>query len=300
MKNRILVVITIVLSIILSSISNKTNTTFFKTIKEKETINVLDSITNKISNLDLEEYIIGVVAAEMPASFQMEALKAQAVASRTYAIYKISTSNGSYDVVTDISNQSYIDLDKMHEKWQDDFDIYYNKIKEAVNSTKNQIMTYNDQVIEAYYFAMSNGYTEDSSLVFSESRDYLQSVASLNELNLKNFEVIKELDTSYVCNKLNINCPIEIQNIERSATHRVNTITINNKKFKGTEVRKLLELRSTDFDINISNDQVIFTTRGYGHGVGMSQYGANELAKDGKSYLDILNYYYKNIQINSI
>ena len=107
MKNRILVVITIVLSIILSSISNKTNTTFFKTVKEKETINVLDSITNKISNLDLEEYIIGVVAAEMPASFQMEALKAQAVASRTYAIYKISTSNGSYDVVTDISNQSY-------------------------------------------------------------------------------------------------------------------------------------------------------------------------------------------------
>ena len=148
MKNRILVVITIVLSIILSSISNKTNTTFFKTVKEKETINVLDSITNKISNLDLEEYIIGVVAAEMPASFQMD------------------------------------------EKWQDDFDVYYNKIKEAVNSTKNQIMTYNDQVIEAYYFAMSNGYTEDASLVFSESRDYLQSVASLNELNLKNFEVI--------------------------------------------------------------------------------------------------------------
>lgn len=307
MQNRILVVITIVLSLVLMVVSSKYNTTFFnsesnkKTTENNQNILVKDTKNNQINNIDLEEYIIGVVAAEMPASFNSEALKAQAIASRTYAVYKMSTSTSDFDVVTDVSNQGYITISEMQEKWQQDFNTYYEKIKEAVMSTQGQILTYNDEIVEAYYFAMSNGYTEDVALVFSEERDYLQSVASLSERNLKNFSVIKEFSREEVCTKLAINCEnLEFTNIERSNTNRVNTITVNGKEFKGTVFRQKLDLRSTDFDIEIKDNKVIITTRGYGHGVGMSQYGANDLAKEGKNYEEILKYYYKNVKISSI
>ena len=163
-------------------------------------------------------------------------------------------------------------------------------------------MTYNDKVIEAYYFAMSNGYTEDVSLVFSEDRDYLQSVPSIydNE-SLKNFTYTKEFSKDDFCQKLKLNCStLQVNNITRSNTHRVNTITINNQEFKGTNFRSLLGLRSTDFEIKLEDNKVLITTKGYGHGVGMSQYGANGMANDGKNYEEILNYYYKNIKITTI
>lgn len=277
--------------------SNKT--TLFYT---EPNITIKDSETNEISNVQLEEYIIGVVAAEMPASFNEEALKAQAIASRTYAVYKMQNSSSDFDVVTDVSNQGYITIDEMKTKWGSDFNKYYEKIKNAVNSTKGKVMYYNNKVIEAYYFAMSNGYTEEASLVFSENRDYLQSVKSTYENeSLKNFEVTKEYTTVEVCEKLNLGCnTLTFSNIERSATGRVNTITINEKVFKGTEVRNLLGLRSTDFKINIIDDAVFVTTKGYGHGVGMSQYGANGMANAGYNYEEILKYYYKNVEISSI
>ena len=238
----------------------------------------------------------------MPASFENEALKAQAIAARTYATYKINNSNGNYDVVTDVSNQKYITTDEMKVKWQTEFDKYYNKIKEAVLSTKGMIMTYNDEVIEAFYFAMSNGYTEDASLVFNENLDYLESVESkYDNNNLNNFEVTTKFSKDEICNKLKITCEnLSFSNIERSNTNRVNYITINEKKIKGTEFRSKIGLRSTDFDIKIDNNDVYITTRGYGHGVGMSQYGANGMAKEGKNYEEILKYYYKNIEITNL
>lgn len=298
MQNRILLLITICLSLILLFMSSS-DTTLFNT---KANINVKDTDTNKITSIELEEYIIGVVAAEMPASFNEEALKAQAIASRTYAIYKMQTSNGDYDVVTDVSNQGYITKEEMKDKWGSEFNKYYEKIKNIVNDTKGKIMLYNDEVIEAYYFAMSNGYTEEAGLVFSENKDYLQSVKSIYEdENLKNFEVKKEMTKDSICKKLEITCDdLNISNVVRSDTGRVNTLKINNISFKGTEVRKKLELRSTDFDIEINNDLVTITTRGYGHGVGMSQYGANGMAKAGYNFEEILKYYYKNIEISSI
>lgn len=298
MQNRILLLITICLSLILLFMSSS-DTTLFNT---QANINVKDTDTNKITSIELEEYIIGVVAAEMPASFNEEALKAQAIASRTYAIYKMQTSNGDYDVVTDVSNQGYITKEEMKDKWGSEFNKYYEKIKNIVNDTKGKIMLYNDEVIEAYYFAMSNGYTEEAGLVFSENKDYLQSVKSIYEdENLKNFEVKKEMTKDSICKKLEITCDdLNISNVVRSDTGRVNTLKINNISFKGTEVRKKLELRSTDFDIEINNDLVTITTRGYGHGVGMSQYGANGMAKAGYNFEEILKYYYKNIEISSI
>lgn len=298
MTNRILLIVTICLCLILVFMGGK-KTTLFNTTKN---ITIKDTDTNEIESMDLETYIIGVVAAEMPASFNEEALKAQAVASRTYAVYKMQTSTGNYDVVTDVSNQSYITIDEMKNKWMNDYNFYYQKIVKAVTDTKGQIMKYEDKIIEAYYFAMSNGYTEDVSLVFSEDRDYLQSVKSIYEdESIKNFEVTKEFSKEDICSKLELDCKeLKFTKIKRSDTGRVNTLYVNDTLFKGTEFRKKLNLRSTDFDITIKDNIVYITTRGYGHGVGMSQYGANGMAKSGYNYQEILKYYYKNIEISTI
>lgn len=301
MKNKILLLIILVLSVI-AVISFKNNGTNFNLDKNRVTLNLKDSDTGTISNVELENYIIGVVAAEMPASFNEEALKAQAIASRTYAMYKINNAKGEYDLVTDVSDQSYITIEEMKDKWKDDFDKYYNKVTSAVDETKSLVMKYDDEIISAYYFAMSNGYTEDASLVFNESKPYLKSTESKwEDESINNFSVTKTFNLSEFCTLLNIfEENIVITNIIRSDTNRVNQITINNQPFSGTEVRKLLGLRSTDFEITVTETEVLITTNGYGHGVGMSQYGANYMAKEGYTYDEILKYYYDGIEIGKI
>lgn len=298
MQNKYLTVIIIILSVVAIISSPPKKTAYFDDEEIKVTIK--DNVTNEYTNLNLEEYIIGVVAGEMPASFEMDALKAQAIAARSYALFKINTATTNYDLLTDVTNQVYITTSDMQEKWGSDYDYYYKRIKDAVLDTKDLIMEYNGEVISAYYFAMSNGYTEDVSLVFGENRDYLESVDSTWDENVKNFEVTISLSKEEFCNKLSLDCSnITIKNINRSKTNRVNNITINDHEYKGTEIRYLLNLRSTDFNIDIT-DKVTITTRGYGHGVGMSQYGANEMAKKGYTYKEILNYYYKDIDIVKI
>lgn len=298
MHNKILLIVVFVLSVILINMSSS-NTTHFNS---EPKIKVKNTQNDNIESINLEEYIIGVVAAEMPASFNEEALKAQAVASRTYATYKMQNSDDNFDVVTDVSNQSYITVDEMKKKWNNDFDKYYERIKAAVYNTKGEVLYYEDEVIEAYYFAMSNGYTEKSSLVFSEEKDYLQSVeSSYDNSSLKNFEVTTIFTKDEICQKLSVSCDnLTFSNIERSSTNRVNSISVNNEQFKGTIFRSKLGLRSTDFTIKEENNKIIITTRGYGHGVGMSQYGANGMANEGYNYQEILKYYYKNVKISSI
>lgn len=300
MKNKYLILIIIILSFIAVFSSRKKSLPAF--FNDDINLNVLDPKTKDITNLKLEEYVVGVVAAEMPASFNEEALKAQAIAARTYAFYKMKNTNQEYDVIADISNQAYITIEEMQELWHENFSLYYGKVKEAVDSTKNLIMTYNNEPIIAYYFAMSNGKTEEASLVFGESKNYLESVDSSWDEKVKNFIVEKEFTKEEFCRSLNLNCEnnnININNINRSDTNRVNTIEINNKVYAGTEFRKLLTLRSTDFTIEVT-DKVTITTKGYGHGVGMSQYGANEMAKLGHNYEEILKYYYQNIELKTI
>ena len=302
MKNKLLMVVVGVLSVILA-IEIKVNKKEKINLEKKDTIiEVKDAETGTVESKDLENYIIGVVAAEMPASFSYEALKAQAIASRTYAYYKMKKNNGEYDVLADISDQAYITDEQMKEKWQNDYDIYYKKIKEAVIETENEIMTYNDEVIESFYFAMSNGYTEDVATVFNEDLPYLTSVESKwdNE-TLKNYEVNIQLSTDEFCNKLEISCnPLVINNQIYDETGRTTEITINSKKIIGTDFRKILGLRSTDFTIIIDNNIVNIKTKGYGHGVGMSQYGANGMAKEGYDCYEILKYYYQGIEIEKI
>lgn len=260
---------------------------------DKYQINV--ETTDKLLTIDIEEYIIGVVAGEMPALFQEEALKAQAVASRTYLINHLQT-NDSITNTTD--DQVYLTKEEMKDKWGEDYDKYYKKIKKAVIETKNLIMYYQNEPIKAYYFSTSNGYTASSISVFNEQKEYLNSVESpFDKDNSHTIEISKQ----DFCNKLNIQCNnISITNIIKDNSNRVSNITINNQEYKGTQIRKLLSLRSTDFTINIKDTTIEITTKGYGHGVGMSQYGANNMAKLGYTYQEILKYYYQDIKIDSI
>jgi stage II sporulation protein D len=301
MKNKYLIIPIIILSIVALFSSFNKETTFLKENDDKSLqITLKDSETNEIKEINLEEYLIGVLAGEMPASFEIEALKAGAIAARSYALYKMNTTTTNYDVLSDITNQVYITKEDMQKRWGEDYDYYYNKIKEAVDATKDLVMTYDGEVISAYYFSMSNGYTENVESVFGESKDYLISVASPWDKDVKNFTVTTTFTKDDFCNKLEIDCSnITINEIDRSETNHVDNITVNNKTFKGTEFRSILSLRSTDFKVDI-NDDVTITTNGYGHGVGMSQYGANEMAKEGKTYEEILKYYYKNIELEKI
>ena len=267
----------------------------------KQSINIknVDIIYNdEVSNIDLEDYVLGVVACEMPASFDIEALKAMAVAARTFALYKVTT-NSNYKLSTTTKDQCYISVDRMKDRWKGSFDKNYNKIKSAVKSTDNQYMTYNDKVIIAFYFSISNGFTENCENVFSQKLDYLKSVDSSWDKEYSYKEKTIKISVNEFLNKLGINSSkIDNIKIDRSDTNRIKTITINNKTFKGTKVRSLLGLRSTDFEIEINDDEVSITTRGYGHGVGLSQYGANAMAKKGYKYDEILKYYYTGIDIH--
>ena len=264
-----------------------------KQIVDKYQVNV--ETTDELLTMDIEEYIIGVVAGEMPALFHKEALKAQAIASRTYLINHLQ-SNKTISNTTD--DQVYLTEKEMKEKWKDDYEKYYNKIKEAVLSTKNLIMYYNNEPIKAYYFSTSNGYTASSISVFNENREYLTSVESPFDKDNSHTITISKQD---FCNKLNMLCnQISISNIIKDNSNRISSIIINNKTYTGIEIRKLLSLRSTDFTINIKENNIEIITKGYGHGVGMSQYGANNMAKLGFTYEEILKYYYQDIKIESI
>lgn len=292
MNNKILLIVVIVLFInVVISFRNKTNFSLDNvSVKDFEEIDVL--INDK-----LEDYVIGVVACEMPASFSDDALKAQAISARTNAMFD-SQSNLDYNWVTNVTSQCYITRDEMKSKWGNDYEKYYNKIRNDVYDTAGLVISYDNQIIKAYYYSMSNGYTEDSKYVFGTSLPYIQVVESFEDENLKNFIYKKYFLKSEFLDKLNIiNDNIVISNIERDESNRIISILINNKKFTGIQIRKLLDLRSTDFEINILDSNVEVVTKGYGHGVGMSQYGANILSNMGKKYDEIINYYYKNVEL---
>ncbi len=309
MKNKILLLIVILLFGGVIFIPQKKELEENKEIKEevKEDnkaifVNLLNEETNTITKENLEEYVVGVVSAEMPSVFNMEALKAQAVAARTYALYKKQTRNLSYDLIIGTKDQAYKNNETLLNLWQTNFFANYLKIREAVESTKGEVLTYQGKIINAFYFSMSNGYTEKSELVFSQSLPYLNSVSSSwdNEV-LPNFTYTVTLSKQNFCQKLDITCDvISVDALKRSDTHRVLEITINNKTFKGTAFRALLGLRSTDFELTLKDDEIQITTKGYGHGVGMSQYGANGMASEGYTYEDILKYYYQNTEIKKI
>ena len=223
---------------------------------------------------------------------------------------KITLPNDQYSVINDNINnyiintttaeQAYSSDDELKNKWQDKYNEYIEKISAAVNNTNNLVIKYDQQLIKSYYYAMSNGYTEDSQAVFNESYPYLNVISSSFDSESNNYQVTKNFSREDFCKQLNIDCSsIVISNIIKDNSNRVSTLNINNQEFSGITLRKLLNLRSTDFNINTDNNDIEITTKGYGHGVGMSQYGANYLANNGLNYQEILKYYYQNIEIDN-
>ena len=267
-------------------------------------IRVKRNSTNKIEKIPLEEYIVGVLAGEMPINFELEALKAQAVASRSYALKRMEyNKDKEYDVVDSIMNQVYLDNDYLKDAWGLSYVKNINKLRSAVNSTIDEYLEYDDKVVDALFFSTSNGYTEDSSNIFDFDCAYLKSVESpwdkevtssyITTKTMKLTDFYKALDIPY-----NKNLNIEIE--KRSTTNRILLLKINNHEFKGTDVYNKLSLRSTDFIIELQGDSVSITMKGYGHGVGMSQYGALGMAKEGYTYDEILSHYYQNTTLTKL
>ncbi len=274
------------------------NTPSTPAVSNKKMIN-LKRNNGAVVQIELEEYIIGVVSAEMPASFDVEALKAQAVAARTYALK--SEEKGKVLTGT-TADQVYKNNDELKAKWGSSYSTYYNKVKGAVEATSGECITYNGKYIDALYFSTSNGRTEDPGVVFGTPYDYMKSVESPWDTGASTFNSSKTFSIADICQKLGVNISSVDDIVIQSKTigDRVQSVLIGGKEFTGVKVRTLLGLRSADFEVSQSGNNITFKTKGYGHGCGMSQYGANGMAKAGKNYKQILQHYYTGVQIQKM
>ena len=272
--------------------------------KQYGTIKLLHEKTNTVEEIKIDEYLYGVVSSEMPASFEIEALKAQAVAARSYVLKKMEQNKEQdYDVVDTVMNQVYLDDATLKEKWKDKYEEKNNKIKQAIVETKGEYMTYNNEVIEAFFFSTSTGKTENSGEVFQTQLPYLKSVDSAWDEEVSPvFSQDNNLSLEEFYQKLNIeyNQNLKIEITKTTSTGRIKELKINDHEFKANDIYQKLNLRSTFFDIKQKDNQVEITTKGYGHGVGMSQYGALAMAKKGYKYQDILKYYYQGVEIKKL
>ncbi|HZH60382.1 MAG TPA: stage II sporulation protein D [Metabacillus sp.] len=268
---------------------------------------VYRSQTKKIESIPLEEYVIGVVASEMPAEFETEALKAQALAARTYITKQlmngpISAPEGS--IVTDTQmHQVYKNTEELKAIWGDDYDWKLQKVTEAVAATQGKILTYKDEPIDASFFSTSNGYTENSEAYWQEAIPYLKSVESSWDEKSPKFYDKKIITIKEFENKLGVNLDTSSGSIgkitELTPGKRVAKVEIDGKQFTGRDIREELDLKSTDFTWEIKGDSVVIETKGFGHGVGMSQYGANFMAEAGKTYEEIVSHYYNGTEVSA-
>ncbi len=283
-----------------------------KSIKNSENPNITEQIaiynhsTDNTEFMDLEEYILHVLAAEMPVSYGLEALKAQAVAARTYTLYCIKNGKEkehNADVCTDYKHcQAYKSDVEILEAFND---MQRSLINQAVEETKGKILTYDNEVINALYHASSDTKTESAKNVWGNDVPYLVSVASpgensmsgfYSEISLSNDGFFEKLQ--YLSNDISRVSP----DVSYNSSGRVDVIFMHKKdgekiSIPGTKIREIFSLRSASFDIEFIDNKVVFKVRGYGHGVGMSQYGAKLMAENGKTYEDILLHYYTNCKI---
>lgn len=247
-----------------------------------------------VENMELDAYVTCAVLGEMPADFESEALKAQAVVARTYALrrFRLQPKHDGGAVCTDYACcQAFCSEAEYLQKGNTQQDL--DKISEAVSQTHGQVLKYEGQLIEATYFSCSGGRTEDALAVWGQDIPYLQAVDSPGEEEAAHYidtvtftlsELEQALGTSLEGNWLGA--------VTYTQGGGVDTISIGSTQYKGTQLRQLLGLRSTAFVMTAVGDTVTVTTKGYGHRVGMSQYGADAMAVNGSSYQDILSYYY--------
>lgn len=246
---------------------------------------------------ELEEYVAGVVAAEMPATFPEEALKAQAVAARTYQVRQMWAA-GSESVLYDVG-QAFLTTEEQKEKWGENYGLYAGKIRDAVQATAGEIMVYEGEPILAAFHAQSGGKTEAAENVWNNAVPYLQSVDSAEDRNAPNNETTVRLSMAEISRKLG--CKVDsIAVLERSDAGYVTQVQVGDRHLTGRELRESLGLRSANFTVEKQGEAFVFTVWGYGHGAGMSQYGASFLAEKGMEYHEILEHYYTGIDFRKI
>lgn len=270
-------------------------------------------LTNKeeIVTLGKEEYILGVVAAEMAADNNAEALKAQALAAYTFAYRKHLQNNkagNEYDLTNDSTlDQRYIDEEGRKIKWGEEFSKNENKLKQIVQSVSNQLIVYNNEPILAVYHAISSGKTETAKNVWGSDYPYLQSENSVGDLLCAEYYSELKVNSDEFIHKITglgieVNCEAEkiIGSSKKSQSGTVLELELCGKKCTGMKIREAFGLRSAAFDIIFKNNMFVFTVSGYGHGVGMSQFGANYLAQQGSDYKEIIATYYRGSEIVNI
>lgn len=273
---------------------------------EKGKVVLFDASLNKTVSLDVEDYLVGVLAAEMPAAYHDEALKAQAVAAYTYTLYTANqNSDKEYDITTDSkTNQGYISIEKAREGWGDNADTLEKKLRDAVKAVFGEYITYDNQPILAAFHSMSSGKTENSADVWGKELPYLKSVDSMGDLLCDDYLCTVQIPLVDFVAALNDKCSFSgeaqsyIKNIERSETGTVKSVTVCESTLSGNDFRLALGLRSANFDIVFSSDFFSITTRGYGHGVGLSQHGAEYMAQNGSTYKEILGWYYSGCSLS--
>lgn len=260
--------------------------------------------------MSMEDYLWSVTAAEMPASFEAEALKAQVVTARTYACRKMELGEEQHpdaDVCTDITCcQAFIFREQATALWGEQEALYTEKIRSAVEQTDGEVVTYQGQTIQAVFFSSASGSTEDAVAVWGNSVPYLVAVDSPEGENVPDYHTSVVFTADEFREKFLAAYPQAdlsglptgwIQSKSATQSGRVAEINVGGATVKGTELRSLLGLRSTCFSVETGEDSITFQVTGYGHGVGMSQYGANTLAQQGKTYIEILKWYYTGVDV---
>lgn len=276
------------------------------------TVRVLVSSTGKVETLSLQDYLIGVVGAEMPANYQAEALKAQAVASSTYLEYsKANSGNNAALKGADISDdsskhQAYLSAQALKEKWKDNYDQYYAKIQQAVSAVLGYHITYQDQPILASFFSLSSGKTNAAKAYWGTDFPYLQSVESNGDKLSPTLTSTVVLSADELKEKLKTISGVKLPEkpetwfsaSKTADSGLVTEITVGGKKMTGKEVREALELKSAQFSVAYQAEKgFTFTVKGYGHNVGMSQYGADYMARQGADFKEILEHYYTGVKV---
>lgn len=280
------------------------------------TIKLLHKENGQIEEISIDEYLYGVVSAEMPAIYEEEALRAQAVAARTYTIYQISNNNGKHknaDICDDSTCcQAWISKDNRMKRWsEEERENNWNKIVKAVNSTAGKIITYNNEAINAFFHSNSGGKTEIPSNVWIGGKDfpYLKSVETSgenaytqysSEVKISKIDLLEKLKKEYSDIQIDFNENESIKILEYTQSGRVKTVKFGNTEIAGTKARSIIGLKSTNFSIRMDGENIIFLVTGYGHGVGMSQTGADSMAKQGKNHEEILKHFYTGVEITTI
>ncbi|MGL4774472.1 MAG: stage II sporulation protein D [Clostridium sp.] len=295
--------------------SNNINSSSTINIKGNDMVKVYITNDKKVIEVSVEDYIIGVLGSEMPVSFDEEALKAQAIAARTFyysrRISPCPKANGG-EICDTVHCQVYMNKEERLSKWSaSTANQNYKKLEEAVKSTEGLVLSYKGELVRSpQFFSTSSGKTEDAKDVFGSEVPYLKSIESPGEeistkfeetKTFKKSELVNKINSSYEKSKLNIkDIQSQISIEERSEAGMVTKLKLGNEVIKGTEFRSMLGLNSANFTIEYKGEDVIITCKGYGHGVGMSQWGANVMGKNGKTYDEILTHYYTGIEIRKV